>query len=126
MTNENLKQETKNSTKDNSATINTKKGVHHRNYTKKLNDTVNEKSIVKTNKKNENLVNVKKTEKSLVKQEHRAIAKKEEFRFKKPNIKIIPLGGLEEIGKNITVFEYDNDIIVVDCGLEFQQMICLE
>ena len=119
MTNENLKQETKNSTKDNSAAINTKKGVHHRNYTKKLNDTVNEKSIVKTNKKNENLVNVKKTEKSLVKQEHRAIAKKEEFRFKKPNIKIIPLGGLEEIGKNITVFEYDNDIIVVDCGLEF-------
>ena len=119
MTNENLKQETKNSTKDNSATINTNKGVHHRNYTKKLNDTVNEKSIVKTNKKNENLVNVKKTEKSLVKQEHRAIAKKEEFRFKKPNIKIIPLGGLEEIGKNITVFEYDNDIIVVDCGLEF-------
>ena len=119
MTNENLKQETKNSTKDNSATINTKKGVHHRNHTKKLNDTVNEKSIVKTNKKNENLVNVKKTEKSLVKQEHRAIAKKEEFRFKKPNIKIIPLGGLEEIGKNITVFEYDNDIIVVDCGLEF-------
>ena len=119
MTNENLKQETKNSTKDNSATINTKKGVHHRNYTKKLNDTINEKSIVKTNKKNENLVNVKKTEKSLVKQEHRAIAKKEEFRFKKPNIKIIPLGGLEEIGKNITVFEYDNDIIVVDCGLEF-------
>ena len=119
MTNENLKQETKNSTKDNSATINTKKGVHQRNYTKKLNDTINEKSIVKTNKKNENLVNVKKTEKSLVKQEHRAIAKKEEFRFKKPNIKIIPLGGLEEIGKNITVFEYDNDIIVVDCGLEF-------
>ena len=119
MTNENLKQETKNSTKDNSAARNTKKVVHHRNYTKKLNDTVNEKSIVKTNKKNENLVNVKKTEKSLVKQEHRAIAKKEEFRFKKPNIKIIPLGGLEEIGKNITVFEYDNDIIVVDCGLEF-------
>ena len=119
MTNENLKQETKNSTKDNSAARNTKKVVHHRNYTKKLNDTVNEKSIVKTNKKNENLVNVKKTEKSLVKQEHRAIAKKEEFRFKKPSIKIIPLGGLEEIGKNITVFEYDNDIIVVDCGLEF-------
>ena len=54
MTNENLKQETKNSTKDNSAARNTKKGVHHRNYTKKLNDTVNEKSIVKTNKKNEN------------------------------------------------------------------------
>ena len=42
-----------------------------------------------------------------------------EFDFKKPNLKIIPLGGLEEIGNNMTVFEYDNDIIVVDCGLEF-------
>lgn len=37
----------------------------------------------------------------------------------KETIKIIPLGGLEEIGKNITVFEYKNDIIVVDCGLAF-------
>ena len=60
-----------------------------------------------------------KSEKGLVKVEHRAIAKRENFRFKKPSIKIIPLGGIEEIGKNITVFEYDNDIIVVDCGLEF-------
>ena len=42
-----------------------------------------------------------------------------EFDFKKTNLKIIPLGGLEEIGKNITVFEYDDEIILVDCGLEF-------
>ena len=49
----------------------------------------------------------------------RKIAKSEEFRFKKPNLKIIPLGGIEEIGKNITVFEYDDDIIIVDCGIEF-------
>jgi len=34
-------------------------------------------------------------------------------------LKIIPLGGLQEIGKNITVIEYENDIIVVDCGLAF-------
>ena len=34
-------------------------------------------------------------------------------------LKIIPLGGLNEIGKNLTVFEYGNDIIVVDCGLGF-------
>lgn len=34
-------------------------------------------------------------------------------------IKIIPLGGLEAIGMNITVFEYEDDIIVVDCGLSF-------
>ncbi len=38
---------------------------------------------------------------------------------KKQKLKIIPLGGLDEIGKNITVFEYGNDIIVVDCGLAF-------
>ena len=34
-------------------------------------------------------------------------------------IKIIPLGGLDQIGMNITVFEDDNDIIIVDCGLAF-------
>ncbi len=34
-------------------------------------------------------------------------------------IRIIPLGGLNEIGKNITVIEYENDMIVVDCGLGF-------
>lgn len=37
----------------------------------------------------------------------------------KTKLKIIPLGGLNEIGKNMTVFEYGNDIIVVDCGLAF-------
>ena len=34
-------------------------------------------------------------------------------------IKIIPLGGLEEIGKNITAFEYKDEIVVIDCGLAF-------
>ena len=34
-------------------------------------------------------------------------------------IKIIPLGGLNEIGKNMTVYEYGGDIIVVDCGMGF-------
>ncbi len=34
-------------------------------------------------------------------------------------VKIIPLGGLEQIGMNITVFEYGDSIIVVDCGLSF-------
>ena len=35
------------------------------------------------------------------------------------SIKVIPLGGLDEIGKNITAFEYNNEIIVVDCGAAF-------
>ena len=38
---------------------------------------------------------------------------------KSKKLKIIPLGGLDEIGKNLTVFEYDNDIIVLDCGIAF-------
>lgn len=39
----------------------------------------------------------------------------------KPAVKIIPLGGLEQIGMNITAFEYDDTIIVVDCGLAFPE-----
>ena len=37
----------------------------------------------------------------------------------KEKLKIIPLGGLNEIGKNMTVIEYGNDMVVVDCGLAF-------
>lgn len=40
---------------------------------------------------------------------------------KKSKLKIIPLGGLNEIGKNITVFEYGNDIVILDCGLAFPE-----
>ena len=45
----------------------------------------------------------------------------EQFQFKKSKLKIIPLGGLLEIGKNITVFEYEDDIVLVDCGLAFPE-----
>ncbi len=38
---------------------------------------------------------------------------------KSSKLKIIPLGGLEEIGMNITAFEYEDSIVVVDCGLSF-------
>ncbi len=37
----------------------------------------------------------------------------------KEKVKIIPLGGLEQIGMNITAFEYEDTIVVVDCGLAF-------
>ena len=36
-------------------------------------------------------------------------------------VKIIPLGGLEQIGMNITAFEYEDSIVVVDCGLAFPE-----
>ena len=35
------------------------------------------------------------------------------------SLKVIPLGGLEQIGMNITAFEYEDRIVVVDCGLCF-------
>lgn len=38
---------------------------------------------------------------------------------KQKKLKIIPLGGLDEIGKNLTAFEYGNEIIMVDCGMAF-------
>ena len=41
--------------------------------------------------------------------------------FAESKLKIIPLGGLNEIGKNMTVFEYKDEIIVVDCGLAFPE-----
>lgn len=37
----------------------------------------------------------------------------------KAKVKIIPLGGMNEIGKNLTAIEYKNDIVIIDCGLKF-------
>ena len=43
-------------------------------------------------------------------------------KYKNTNpVKIIPLGGIGEIGKNMTAFEYNNDIIIVDCGMSFPE-----
>ncbi len=40
-------------------------------------------------------------------------------RSNEPVVKVIPLGGLNEVGKNITVLEYDNEMLLVDCGMTF-------
>ena len=85
-----------------------RKAPYKRNYNKKEN-TKKEKNKIESIKK-------EKTSK-----QNRKLEENIEVRFKKSPIKIIPLGGLLEIGKNITVFEYENDIIIVDCGIAFPE-----
>ena len=46
-------------------------------------------------------------------------AKKPEKKKFAENLKVIPIGGLNEIGKNLTVLEYKDQILVIDCGLSF-------
>jgi mRNA degradation ribonuclease J1/J2 len=36
-------------------------------------------------------------------------------------VKVIPIGGLNEIGKNMTLLEHKNDIMIIDCGLSFPE-----
>lgn len=42
-------------------------------------------------------------------------------KLKRERLKIIPLGGIEEVGKNMTVFEYGDDMILLDCGIAFPE-----
>ena len=63
----------------------------------------------------------KETEKTNVRSTRSTNRKRNQDIFKRANLKIIPLGGLHEIGKNITVFEYEDEIIVVDCGISFPE-----
>ncbi len=86
-----------------------------------------QKNTKRANNKKDNVENtksvmpIKKEKNSIARVPEKGLAIKEEFSFKKDNLKIIPLGGIEEIGKNITVFEYGNDIVLVDCGVAFPE-----
>lgn len=93
---------------------------------KNLVPTVNKKdNLAPTVSKKDNLTPtvIRKKNKSIINLglEENPIEIKEDFMFKKENLKIIPLGGIEEIGKNITVFEYGKDIVIVDCGVAFPE-----
>ena len=107
-----------------------------RNYNKKENKEKEEakneiRKERKTVKKTERKTTKKEETKALVVRKETALKEisrekalkkvTEKVGFKKPRLKIIPLGGLHEVGKNITVFQYDNEMIVVDCGLSFPE-----
>ena len=78
-----------------------------------------EQGVVKKEKRTQNKRNYKKGGEEQTRKKNRK--KTEGSIFKKSNVKIIPLGGLHEIGKNITVFEYEDEMIVVDCGISFPE-----
>lgn len=91
------------------------KRPYHRRSNKKA-ENVGEK---KTRVKNKENVEEKKKEERKATTRRNYNKKQPKFEFKKSNLKIIPLGGLEEIGNNMTIFEYEDEIVIVDCGLEF-------
>ena len=74
----------------------------------------------KENREPRNRINYK-SKKKPVKQNYTKRAPKENSRKRNNEtpLRIIPLGGLEEIGKNITLYEYENDMFLVDCGMSF-------
>ena len=105
---------------------NEKKKGYKRSYKraekKVLKEEVTEKKSLKNNKSFIDL-GLEVLEPKQEKKQYQRRSKKSnlDFSFKKSNLKIIALGGLDEIGKNITVFEYEDEIVLVDCGLEFPE-----
>ena len=122
MTGEILKNNEKFVKKENTKRESKKEGGRTRRpYNRKKNEFNNETKETK-NLKEKNM-EIKSDENKEVKpiRTRRKRKKEADAIFKKSSLKIIPLGGLHEIGKNITVFEYENEIIVVDCGLSFPE-----
>ena len=80
----------------------------YKKYSKKPNNKAQSKNVQKSRTKKQTTVDkdVKNNKSS-----NKKISKKP--------VKIIPLGGLGEIGKNITLYEYDGDMFLVDCGMSF-------
>ena len=90
--------------------VNEDKGKPFKNSPKK--SVSNSKSGTKTTKKKHVSVNNKKSYPSKK-------GKGDTDKKTTKPVKIIPLGGLDEIGKNITLYEYDGDMFLVDCGMTF-------
>lgn len=82
------------------------------------NRTVNQNKKNTASKNKEETIDSK-VRKTVSKRPQNSRTVREKSIFEKDKLKVIPLGGLQEIGKNLTVFEYRNEIIIVDCGVAF-------
>lgn len=109
-------QETSNKVSNLTETLKVKTNTSN-NITKKYLESTNKKNH-KIYTKNNSQTTVNKsasTNKISTRPYHRNNNKK----IDKPNMKVIFLGGLNQIGKNITLFEFGDDIIILDCGMAF-------
>jgi len=88
-------------------------GGNSKPATKKSSKPKSEKAPKSTNKPAQ--------KKTSAKKQSTSASKKRTTAAKTPtkSVKIIPLGGLGEVGKNITLYEYDGDMLLVDCGMTF-------
>ena len=75
------------------------------------------RNYVRKNVKSE----IKKNDERAVVSIPKPVNEKKNIKVARDRLKIIPLGGLEEVGKNMTVFEYGNEMIIVDCGVAFPE-----
>lgn len=135
-TNENIKKKRnyyrgrKTNGKQNNKNENTKLETNPKEVIKQNIEVENEpKKDVEVKRKNIRRNYVRKNVKSEIKKnDERAVVsipkpvnEKKNIKVARDKLKIIPLGGLEEVGKNMTVFEYGNEMIIVDCGVAFPE-----
>ena len=108
-------------TNENNSTIEKKKNgiARRRNNHRRTRENKKETESVEISENNENAENKQRNPRQRRKSKRENTENKSIFKSSK--LKIIPLGGLHEIGKNITVFEYEDEIIVVDCGISFPE-----
>ncbi len=103
-------------TAEKNASGNQKKNSVKRNYQKKTTDKKTKE--VKSEQKNQSRKNTSAPKKTSQKNISRKPASRSNAKKALP-LRIIPLGGLDEIGKNITLYEYGSDMFLVDCGMAF-------
>ena len=114
--------------------INNRQNKHSTNRTQKRNNRFSNDNITSRNNNTNNTdtkintsqnKNLGKSSKNLQVKNHSSNNQKNNQR-KRPKapletMRIMPLGGLKEIGKNITLIEYKNDILIIDCGFSFPE-----